>query len=40
VRVAGYHPLAVRIIGERPVKPKGEIFPSDHFGLIGTIVRR
>jgi len=40
VRVAGYRPQAVRIIGRQPVKPGGEVFPSDHFGLIGTIARR
>lgn len=40
VRLEGYRPSAVRIIGQWPVQPGGEIFPSDHFGLVGTLARQ
>ena len=39
VRVKGYAPRSVRIIGDRPVKGSRVIFPSDHFGLVGVIER-
>jgi len=40
VRAEGYRPSSVRIIGNEPVAGSRELFPSDHFGLVGEIVRR
>lgn len=40
LRSASWQPGAIEIIGDRPVEPGDRsLFPSDHFGLIGEIVR-
>jgi endonuclease/exonuclease/phosphatase family metal-dependent hydrolase len=40
LRARDWQPGAIEIIGDQPVEP-GEraLFPSDHFGLVGEIVR-
>jgi endonuclease/exonuclease/phosphatase family metal-dependent hydrolase len=41
VRSSVWQPKSVRIVGDQPVKPDDKVlFPSDHFGLVGTIERR
>ena len=40
VRVGGYLPASVGIIGDRPVDGSKVIFPSDHFGLVGQLERK
>jgi endonuclease/exonuclease/phosphatase family metal-dependent hydrolase len=40
VRSDVWKPKDIRIIGDEPIVPgKKELFPSDHFGLMGAIVR-
>ena len=35
----GWRPESVRLIGTRPIDPDlPEVFPSDHFGLAGSLV--
>jgi endonuclease/exonuclease/phosphatase family metal-dependent hydrolase len=37
--VPGWIPASVQLIGTRPVRPRQpELFPSDHFGLAGSVV--
>ena len=37
--VPGWIPASVQLIGTRPVTPRQpELFPSDHFGLAGSVV--
>ncbi len=31
-------PISANILGDKPLKGKTDIFPSDHFGLRGTVV--
>jgi endonuclease/exonuclease/phosphatase family metal-dependent hydrolase len=41
VRSAVWQPKSVRIVGDQPVKPGDKtLFPSDHFGVVGTVERR
>jgi hypothetical protein len=41
VRSNVWVPEKIRIIGDKPVVPKNkELFPSDHFGLIATLVMK
>jgi endonuclease/exonuclease/phosphatase family metal-dependent hydrolase len=41
LRSALWQPKSIRIIGDQPVKPGDKtLFPSDHFGLVGTIERK
>lgn len=40
LRSRSWRPAAIEIIGDQPVEPGDRsLFPSDHFGLIGEIVR-
>lgn len=41
LRSKGWTPKAIEIIGDQPVAPGNKnLFPSDHFGLIGTLVKK
>ena len=41
LRSAVWRPKSVRIVGDQPVKPGDKsLFPSDHFGLVGTVERK
>ena len=40
VRMSGFKPKSIRIIGNNPVHPDApHIFPSDHYGLSGVLKR-
>jgi tyrosyl-DNA phosphodiesterase 2 len=40
VRSSVWKPKEIRIIGDQPVTPgKKDLFPSDHFGLVGVLSR-
>lgn len=40
VRARDWWPAAIEIIGDRPVEPGDRrLFPSDHFGLVGELMR-
>ena len=40
VRLPGWEPESVRILGDMPVPgSRGKVHPSDHFGLMGTLRR-
>jgi len=39
--VSGWEPESIRMIGTEPISPAHpEVYPSDHFGLVATIVRK
>lgn len=41
VRSQTWRPSDVRIVGDRPVEPgRKDLFPSDHFGVVGTLERK
>ena len=41
LRSPGWKPKEVAIIGDKPIHPgKKDLFPSDHFGVKGTLVRK
>lgn len=37
IRSDRWRPAAVRIVGDQPVSENGALFPSDHFGLVGSV---
>lgn len=40
IRSSLWKPASVRIVGDQPVTPGDKsLFPSDHFGLTGTVTR-
>jgi endonuclease/exonuclease/phosphatase family metal-dependent hydrolase len=39
LRSSHWRPKSVRIVGDEPVTADGKVFPSDHFGLVATLVR-
>jgi len=40
LRSSVWKPKEIRIVGDQPVVPgKKDLFPSDHFGLVGTLSR-
>jgi tyrosyl-DNA phosphodiesterase 2 len=41
LRSSIWRPKSIRIVGDQPVKPDDKsLFPSDHFGLVGTVERQ
>jgi tyrosyl-DNA phosphodiesterase 2 len=41
LRSDAWRPKSIRIVGDQPVRPEDRtLFPSDHFGLAGSIERR
>lgn len=37
VKLSGYQPTWIKIVGIEPLVEEGTIFPSDHFGLVGAV---
>lgn len=40
MRSVWWYPQSIEIIGDKPVDEKGDMFPSDHFGLAAVIEKR
>ena len=37
-RTATYRADEIRIVGDKPISADGSLFPSDHFGLVATLI--
>lgn len=40
LRSKRWEPAEVRIVGDTPYSSDGQLYPSDHFGVVGTLRRR
>eukprot|EP00732_Lithocolla_globosa_P006143 Lithocolla_globosa_v1_NODE_6931_length_1013_cov_199.186848.p1 type:complete len:298 gc:universal NODE_6931_length_1013_cov_199.186848:961-68(-) len=40
LRSQTWHAESIRLVGNEPIEKGGKVFPSDHFGLLTTLVRK